>query len=194
MLSILTPAVPSRLPRIEKLVREIEIQIGSAPVEHLVLLDNKRRTVGEKRDALLRAARGQYVAYVDDDDWVHADYVKELLASISAHPGVDVITFQQHVTYNKSEGIVEFKLGNPNEAFVPGGITKRNAWHICAWRRALALQSGFPASNYGEDWAFAAPLCAVQNLREVHLPKILHYYHHSAATTEAPPPSCMDGL
>ena len=100
----------------------------------------------------------------------------------------DVVTFNQKATVNGEVSTVEFRLGNPNEAFKPGGITKRNAWHICAWRRILAIQSWFPANDYGEDWVFAARLCAVDNLKEVHIERVLHYYYHSAATTEAPPP------
>ncbi len=195
ILSILTPAVPSRLDSwvvglgespLATLIQTIGEQIGTLPVEHLVLLDNKRRTVGEKRDALLRMARGQYVAYVDDDDDVSDDYVAELLKA--AREGPDVITFNQHCTVNAAQFEVQFKLGNPNEA--PNGVStiKRNSWHVCAWRRTLAIQSRFPASNYGEDWAFAAPLCAIPGLREVHIPKVLHYYRHSSKTTEAPPP------
>jgi len=195
ILSILTPAVPSRLDSwvvglgespLATLIQTIGEQIGTLPVEHLVLLDNKRRTVGEKRDALLRMARGQYVAYVDDDDDVSDDYVAELLKA--AREGPDVITFNQHCTVNAVQFEVQFKLGNPNEAPNGVGTIKRNAWHVCAWRRTLAIQSRFPASNYGEDWAFAAPLCAIPGLREVHIPKVLHYYRHSSKTTEAPPP------
>ena len=84
LLSILTPAVPSRFGQIEKLMLELHRQIRDLPVEHLVLLDNKRRTVGEKRDALLRAARGEYISYVDDDDYVSNDYVFSLLAAIES--------------------------------------------------------------------------------------------------------------
>ena len=195
ILSILTPAVPSRLDSwvvglgespLATLIQTIGEQIGTLPVEHLVLLDNKRRTVGEKRDALLRMARGQYVAYVDDDDDVSDDYVAELLKA--AREGPDVITFNQHCTVNAVQFEVQFKLGNPNEAPNGVGTIKRNAWHVCAWRRTLAIQSRFPASNYGEDWAFAAPLCAIPGLREVHIPKVLHHYRHSSETTEAPPP------
>jgi hypothetical protein len=193
LLSILTPAVPSRIRQLETLCAELERQIGGLPVEHLTLLDNKRRTVGEKRDALLRAAKGKYVAFVDDDDWVSGDYVQSLLTSAATSP--DVITFLQEATVNRTKALIEFKLGNPNEPFPANhpnaiyelGTVKRNAWHVCAWRRSLALQSGFPATNYGEDWAYAAPLCAAAKL-ETHIPKVLHFYRHSAETTEAPPP------
>jgi glycosyltransferase involved in cell wall biosynthesis len=186
ILSILTPAVPKRLLQVAELTEKLADQIGDLQVEHLVLLDNKRRTVGQKRDALLRASKGRYVAFVDDDDDIMPDYVAELLKAAEVNP--DVITFRQHVSYNGQLGEVEFRLGNPNEPFKPGGVTKRNAWHICAWRRSLAIQSQFPASNYGEDWAFAAPLCSIPNLKEAHIPKVLHIYTHSAQTTEAPPP------
>lgn len=186
ILSILTPAVPSRMADIAKLCKFIGQQIGDRPVEHLVLIDNKRRTVGEKRDALLRAARGRYVAFVDDDDWVASDYVSLILEAAESAP--NVITFLQNSTVNGQEGEIEFGLGNPNEPFKPGGTAKRNAWHVCAWERRLAIQSSFPVSNYGEDWAFAAPLCAIPNLRSVHIPRTLHFYRHDEKKTEAPPP------
>lgn len=116
ILSILTPAVPSRLDQLATLCDEIARQIGDQPVEHLVLLDNKKRTVGEKRDALLRMARGQYVAFVDDDDDISRDYVSRILTAAETRP--DVITFKQHAKVNEDEAIIEFKLGNPNAPFV----------------------------------------------------------------------------
>ena len=195
MLSILTPAVHSRIRQLDWLCSKIERQIGDLAVEHLVFLDNKRRTVGEKRDALLRAARGDYVAYVDDDDDVSEDYVKELLDAIDRLNPPDVITFLQKATVNRESAIIEFKLGNQNEpfkvdpqfSFAGGRRVRRNAWHICAWRRELAIGSHFPPINYGEDWAFAEPLCAIAQT-EIHIPKILHYYRHDSTTTEAPHP------
>ena len=182
--SILTPAVPSRLGQLAELCRELSGQIGDGPVEHLVLLDNKRRSVGEKRDALLRAARGEYVAFVDDDDAVSEDYVRAILEKVRFRP--DVITFRQRAIINGVSGEIEFGLGHPNEPFNPGRIAKRNAWHVCAWRRALAICSSFPPTNYGEDWAFAEKLCALDGLRAEHIDRTLHYYRHDEALTEAP--------
>lgn len=186
ILSILTPAIPARIAQITALCAELQRQIGAASVEHLVLIDNRKRSVGFKRDALLRAARGRYVAFVDDDDAVSDNYIFELLKATQSNP--DVITFKQHCIVNGQVGQVEFRLGNPNEPFQPGGVTRRNAWHVCAWRRSIAIQSGFPDSNYGEDWAFAAPLCGIPGLREVHVDLALHSYHHDLKTTAAPPP------
>jgi hypothetical protein len=185
LLSILTPAVPSRWGLVQKLWSDLSQQIQDGPVEHLILMDNKRRTVGEKRDALLRAARGDYIAFVDDDDAVSEDYVESLLEKIELRP--DVITFRQEATVNGEVGEIEFRLGNPNEPFKPGGVTKRNAWHICAWRRSLAICSGFPSISYGEDWAFAQKLCALDGLKTEHIDRVLHFYIHNSATSEALP-------
>jgi hypothetical protein len=186
ILSILTPSVPSRLAQLGLLCAELARQIGTFPVEHLTLLDNKKRSVGLKRDALLRAARGRYVAFVDDDDWIAPDYVSSLLRAADRLP--DVITFRQSSTVNGQQGEIEFRLGNPNDPFRPGGMARRNAWHVCAWRRNLAILSTFPDFSYGEDWSFAAPLCLLPGLHSEHIDKVLHFYRHSAATTEAPPP------
>jgi glycosyltransferase involved in cell wall biosynthesis len=183
-LSILTPAVPSRIKQLDWLCYKISGLIGDLPVEHLVFLDNKKRSVGLKRDTLLRMARGKYVAFVDDDDDVSDDYVESILEATEKN--VDVITFLQRASIDGQKGIIEFKLGNPNNPFVPDGIvTKRNAWHVCAWRRTLAILSKFPDSNYGEDWQFAGPLCQIAKT-EIHIPEILHYYRHNSKTTEAP--------
>jgi len=188
-LSILTPAVPSRIEQVNGLRAMIAAQIrDNMPIEHLILFDNKRRTVGEKRDALLRIALGEYVAFVDDDDFVSDDYVALILQKTWLGP--DVITFRQQATVNDQIAEIEFRLGHPNQPFLPGTLVKRNAWHICAWRRSLAIASHFPASNYGEDWAFAAPLCQVAKTEE-HIPKTLHFYRHYSDSTEAPHPSVM---
>lgn len=195
ILSVLTPAVPSRWRQIQDLSANLLKQIGDGPAEHLILVDNKRRTVGEKRDALLRAAKGRYVAFVDDDDDVAPCYVARILEAAKTDP--DVITFDQHSNVEGLIAVINFRLGNPNEPFrgirptgdgAPLPTVKRGAWHVCAWRRSIAIQSSFPRSNYGEDLAFCAPLWTIPCLREVHIGEILHAYRHSSKTTEAPPP------
>ncbi len=185
VLSILTPGIPERWKQLQVLQSAVQEQIEDAPVEHLIFVDNCKRSVGRKRDALLRMARGRYVAFVDDDDSISADYVREILSATQENP--DVITFQQLAIVEGQTGRVEFKLGNPDEPFKPDEITRRNAWHVCAWRTSLAILSGFPDCNYGEDRAFSSPLCSRPGLKEVHIPKVLHYYVYDSAVSRAQP-------
>ncbi len=188
-LSILICGTPSRardkaLPLIEKL----EKQSLFLPVEILYLLDNKKRSVGGKRQALLDVARGRYVAYVDDDDDVADDYIDCLLSVIQAEEWTgkapDVITFDQACDIAGSFGIVRFGLGNPNNDFVTGRITLRNAWHVCAWRRDLAQTARFPDMMDGEDWQWAEQLC-LKAQTSAHIDKVLHLYRFNPLTTEA---------
>ena len=181
-LSILTPSVPSRMDRLQKLMDEVQAQIGDLPVEHLVLIDNKRRTIGEKRQALLNIAKGDYIAFVDDDDWITLHYVERILEGIAQAP--DVITFQQSATFNGEEGRISFGHGQENEEWAAGEERQRAAWHVCAWRTEVARRSTFPWVQYGEDWAWAEPLNKLE-LQEWHIPEVLHEYHFRTEITEA---------
>jgi len=191
LLSILTASIPERADKLEMLTAKITAQIGDLPVEHLVFLDNRKRTIGAKRDALLRIARGTFIAYVDDDDTVSPDYVASLVEAIkttaSPNDQVDVITFAQFARVDEAHAKIVFGLRQENQPFVPDTAVLRAAWHVCAWRRSVAILSHFPESNYGEDWAFAEPLNRIAR-SSIHLDKVLHYYRFNSATTAAPYP------
>lgn len=186
LLSILTPSIPSRMDRLQRLMDELQRQIGDLPVEHLVLIDNKRRTVGEKREALLHAAKGDYIAFVDDDDWVRGNYVHALIQMLGEPAPPDVVTFQQHAYFEGVRHDIRFKHGHENEAPRTFEMATRGAWHVCCWRRSIALLSHFPSTNYGEDWAWAEPLNKLP-LVEHHIPAVLHEYHYRSDVSEAQP-------
>lgn len=183
-LSILTPSIPSRAHLLAELCAEVERQIGDLPVEHLILIDNKKRTVGEKRQALLNAAQGKYIAFVDDDDRIRPGYVEAILKAIESDP--HVITFEQAAHFDGIGGKVNFRHGQDNQEWRAGEITQRAAWHVCAWSAQVARRSTFPMSNYGEDWAWAEPLNRL-SLVEYHIDKILHEYHYRTEVSEAHP-------
>ena len=197
LLSILTASIPERADKLEMLTEKITAQIGDLPVEHLVFLDNRKRTIGAKRDALLRIARGTFIAYVDDDDTVSPDYVASLVDAIKiaitptfsqTDHRVDVITFAQFARVDEASAKIVVGLRQENQPFVPDTEVLRAAWHICAWRRSVAILSHFPESNYGEDWAFAAQLNRIARA-SIHLDKVLHVYRFNSATTAAPYPN-----
>jgi glycosyltransferase involved in cell wall biosynthesis len=94
---------------LKTLSQAFEHQIGEFPVEHLILMDNKRRTVGEKRDALLRAAKGNYVAFVDDDDFISPDYVSLILEKTIG--GIMERMSPAEATVDGYAAEIEFRLG-----------------------------------------------------------------------------------
>lgn len=185
ILSILTPTIPGRESQVKALTDKIAHQIGVLAVEHLVLSDNLTRSIGAKRQALADIARGQWFAFVDDDDDVSDDYITNLLAGCMT--GADVITFRQRAIYNGLESEVHFRLGQGDGPFTPGGITNRDAWHVCAWKRDKVQGCLYGENNFGEDLAWCRQ--ARRRVRtEHHIPEVLHTYRHDASTTAAPEP------
>jgi len=73
------------------LVQKLLAQIGTEPVEVLMLADNRKRSTGFKRQVLLNNAQGEYVTFIDDDDSVSADYIAEVLTATENN--ADVIVF-----------------------------------------------------------------------------------------------------
>jgi len=189
-LSILTPTIRTRSESAAELADKISYQIDAAnavgKVEHLLFSDNRTRTIGAKRQALVDIARGEYIAFCDDDDDISDDYIAKLLAAIET--GADVITFNQRAIYNGLESEVHFSVKNQDGQFNPGGITLRAPWHVCAWRREKVVGCLFGESNYGEDLVWCQQ--ARKRIRTgYHIDSILHTYRHDAATTAAPEPS-----
>ena len=82
------------------MISELEKQCKSHPVEILVLLENKKRTIRKKRNVLIEQAKGIFVVFVDDDDRIESNYVSSLCSAINETPNVDCIVFDVLVNFN----------------------------------------------------------------------------------------------
>lgn len=183
ILSILTPAIPLRMAQLATLSDEIARQIGDMPVEHLALVDNMKRSVGLKRQALLDVAQGEYVIYLDDDDTITENYVGYILAACQR--GRDVITFRQRATINGKVGHIDFRLNAPADRPWQEDMTvTRPPWHVCAWRRDLVKDCLFPDINDGEDIIWCQQARALVKT-ETHIDAELHHYRFDSAHTAA---------
>ncbi|EQD31461.1 Glycosyl transferase, family 2 domain protein, partial [mine drainage metagenome] len=150
-LSILVASVPERIELLAPLVAELHRQISDASVELLVLIDNKRRTTGVKRNALIEQAHGDFVVFVDDDDWIEPDYVDTLRATIAAAPDADCIVFDvafyidgQFIKTTRSG--IEYSWDEDREHF----YRRPNPVSGCYARR-ISSRHKFLDSSYGED-------------------------------------------
>jgi hypothetical protein len=180
LLSVLIASVPERLPLLADLVGKLQFQATGRDVEILALTDNRRRTIGEKRNALLAAARGEFVAFVDDDDDVSDDYVSSICDAILAFPEVDAIGFDAQWTGpSKMTGEpickwIQYGIGMADRA--PG------AWpiplqHVCPIRRSIAKTVSFPAEQKGEDAIWAAHVRAKLE-SALRIPRVLYHYRY----------------
>ncbi len=184
-LSILVPTLSERVPEpLMTLLGELERQAKGLPVEVLGLWDNRAWSVGEKRNAMVRAARGLYLAFVDDDDWVAPDYVSSILEASQSRP--EVVVFD-HV------------------ATVDGGLPRRcvygvnlnpdpETWqglpcHTHAWAEWIPRKHAYADVNVGEDarWARDA---SREIKREARIERVLYFYRYSSTgslTRNRPP-------
>lgn len=183
LLTVAVLGVPSRVRGVlPDLIERLDRMAEGRPVEVLALLDNKRRSVGAKRNALLTLTRGQFVSFVDDDDLVDDGYVDDLLQAIKSDPSTDCIVFDAWVTQEGSGGKVchygiEYKDENRDDAYY------RRPNHICCFRAEIARHIGFPDANWQEDCAFAAG-AAPWIRQQVRIPKILYHYRFSPQGSE----------
>lgn len=183
ILSVLIADIASRREMSWKLFDKLAAQAAGLPVEILLLLDNRQRSVGKKREALIEIAKGDYVAFVDDDDDV-SDYYVESIAGVLMFTAPDLVVFDSICTLNDGPDVrVRHDFRFADEQYNPAGF-KRGAWHIHAWDRDIASKYRFPDTNKGEDEAW---LKRVRPLVQSHIKidKPLYHYRYSDLTTEA---------
>lgn len=176
-LSILLCTVETRAALFAKLHTEISRQASGRSVEVLVACDNKEISIGKKRQNLLEQATGDWVCFIDDDDWIAPTYVDEILAALATKP--DCVGFKLHCTTNGM---------NPQSAIASMRYPKwventdgyghcRSIYHKTPTRRNLALQVGFPDLRYAEDKVFSTGIMKLVTT-EAFIDKVLYFYRY----------------
>lgn len=182
-LSILIASTPSRWEMTQNLYGKLCDMAEGKDIEILLFLDNRKRSIGEKREALKNIANGKYIMWCDsDDELLSLDEIYE-----ATFEDVDVITFKASCKNDDgSTYIVTQNLGNKVEHNSKNGRyldMKRPPFTNCAWSRWFKKYP-FPPINYSEDWEWVKQ-CLTEAKKEIHIPKILFKYNFSPDTTEA---------
>lgn len=186
-LSILIPAIPDRISLIDSLYNKLNDQIkkydcSAIDVEIIVFMDNKIRTIGEKRNDILKLATGNYVIQLDDDDDIGNNFIQRICDAIVYYK-TDVITFNQLAIINNEYSIVKFRLNNDLEPFYNCGITNRPVWHCCVIKKQIALRCAFNSyKNWGEDKMFSDMINMLAKT-EHYIDEVLHIYNHQDKNT-----------
>ena len=188
-LSILVPTIPNRFNNYyQKMMNNLIEQVKpyDDDIELISLFDNKKRTIGKKRNEMINMAQGEYIVFIDDDDRIAPDYVKEIMTALYENPNTDCVVFDMlSFTDGKSPILnkhgIEFKYG-----FVQ--VEDKLEWrslptHIMVYKSDIIKKHGFNDKlKSTEDTDFvirAAPDIKVQT----RINKILYLYDTNYTTT-----------
>jgi len=195
-LSILICTIESRREQFEKLINHLclhdyldnkDLNSNHAAYVHDIAgyeilweRDNKEMSIGNKRQKLLERATGDYIVFIDDDDWVSDDYVKLALEAIEQKPDCigNLIACDMNGTYENAIGSYKYRDWADN---VDGYRYVRNIYHMSIVRRDLALKAGFKDMNFGEDYDYCMRLqkeLDKVNAKEVFIDKEIYIYQY----------------
>lgn len=150
-------------------------------VEILVLQDNKKMMLGEKRNRMVEMSQGDYYVFVDDDDRIEPDYISSLLSA--AESVADVITFLASVSIDGNPPKICRYSKDYDRDYNTSSEYHRLPNHICCVKRSVGRQVSFPNISRGEDSAYSKilkPLLQSQH----HIDRVLYHYDFSTQTTE----------
>lgn len=182
-LSILIPTMYKRAGMLASLLRELYRQIeeanASEVVEVLVKPDEGEVSTGNKRNDLLYEAKGEWVSFIDDDDFIDVQYVSLILKALESNP--DAVGINGTITTNganekrwfisKDHGYCAARDEEGREIYM------RYNNHLSPTRRSIALQVGYPDAYVGEDYTYASTLHNLALIKtEVKIDKPLYKY------------------
>jgi len=184
-LTILVPTVPNRYNNFYlRLMCNLLEQIKPYnDIELIGLFDNKKRSIGLKRDEMLKLAQGEYLVFIDDDDRISEDYVKEIMDALYKNPNTDCVVFDCICCVNGSATIygkygIEFENSKIND----GKESRGKPAHTMVYKSSIAKKHNFNDMQNGEDfnWIFRACLDIKHQTR---IDKVLYYYDAEYNTT-----------
>lgn len=189
LLSILIPALAKRSQFHAKLFPALLAQIARhapCPVEVLVIMDAGMWSVGDKRNDLLGAARGEYTVFFDDDDLPAPDYVDAILKALESRP--DLVSITNRTTFDGARPqLARITWGRPEMLQDPSGLKVVGdcCCHLCPVRREIAASVRFANQSFGEDKDWSRQVLAkVDRNKVVCIMHPIYFYLFSSTGTE----------
>jgi hypothetical protein len=160
---------------------QIKRYVGGV-AEIVVMSDAGELRVGKKRNLLKGLATGDYFTFVDDDDTVSKNYVREIAGATDS--GADVIVFDA-IMYQDGKKKFDVKYGLEfGRDYNTDEIAFRLPNHLMAARRLKVMNLHFPERDVGEDSAWALRVSRVAKTQE-RINEVLYHYYFSPMTTLA---------
>lgn len=186
-LTIMIPTLNSREHLLNRLLDVLKAEIKDYKAEHedkiiriRCLPDeghaNGGAHIGVKRNALVDDCKTDYCAFIDDDDTVSSDYVRQVMIGIEK--GVDVISFRGIITSDgKKQETFIHKLGLKWSQ--QRGVYFRPPNHLNPMKTEIMRAIRFPETSWGEDKDFSDRLAESGLLKtEYFIDDYIYFYQY----------------
>jgi hypothetical protein len=181
LFSILIPTLENRLETFDELHGQLTFQIArhhlQDEVEILYLRDGGQMPTGTKRNQLMTMARGEFIAFIDDDDEVDEKYISLICDALRQHPDIDCIGIRGKVTFcgtHPRQFIHSLRYQTYSNR---GGVYYRPPYQLNPIRRSIALQYAFQDTHHSEDTSWAMALKRAGALKkEFFIDQDLYHY------------------
>lgn len=177
-LSILIATIGRRNDDFVKLMQHLMPLTERWPIEVIAYWNNGELPIGKIRQALLEEATGEYVCFVDDDDWVPDWYCDEIFYALGKdYVGFELELFNNDVKMPRVFHSIRYGVWHEDDKGYYRGIT-----HLNPIKREIALLGKFGTQGLGEDEAWArviSPHVRTEN----YIDKIMYYYRHNSDNT-----------
>lgn len=177
-LSILVPTVPSRLTTFyPRIMNDLLKQTGNNPeIEIIALFDNKKRTIGQKRQDLLNLAQGTHLVFIDDDDRISGNYIKTIMDVLNDNLETDCIVFDSICKINGNPGIlckygIEFEYGY----ILDGAEWRGKPAHTMVYKSSIAKKHIYSNIPNGEDVDWVKRAC-LDIQEQTRINEVLYFY------------------
>lgn len=159
--------------------------------KNVVLLEQQNQGQSAARNYGMKVAKGQYIGFLDSDDYVSDDYILKILNAIESNKDVDIIDFKAVSFLDKSN----LQTSVINKNFKGGLYVKENifsyledAFKECSWqswlrvvKKSLIKNVKFPTGLLIED-VHVFPILYLNSLKIYHIPEPLVYYRLRAGS------------
>lgn len=147
----------------------------------IFIIDKENEGVSEARNAGLRIATGEYIAFIDSDDWVHPQYFEMLMkAIITSQADIAVCQYEsvsQVLPFSDiDEKCIDSKVIEFEDA-IKIGYVKRIVWGRVYAKKVVGRHSFVKGMTWGEDSVFNVGLVRSESMKIVLISEKMYYYY-----------------
>jgi hypothetical protein len=182
--TIMIPTIVGRESNLYTLLETIEDRkkriCPSLKIEVQLSFDNREKKIGTKRQELLMSAKGKYMSFIDDDDFITDSYFEDALATIQGNYQVCRLRGQMNkYTFTHS---IDNKLDNP---MCEGDVFLRPPNHLNIMLSDIGKLFSFKDAIRGEDLDWTIRLARSNFLKNEYSsdPSRIHYIYNLGGRT-----------